>query len=216
MLSYVNNFLGRHLTEWNPLSSANMAFLALSDIGPVERTSSVVSAFFSIGSLAVGLHHVWRHRIVKDSDATQAVCYIKPFPALVRLIAYPFPYHLEHLLSKCLTHCWFSQAALFLPLSSPCPFVLVTSYIWLFSSFVCVPQVATEHLLFCHRSCVCSHPGCCNCNRRVFPEYVCLWWAVIAIKMSVVFSWLCTHSAGYFWLQVCSTCTHNLCNFAYL
>lgn len=83
MLSYVNNFLGGYTTQWISSSSANMAFLALNDIGAVERTSSVVSAFFSIGSLAVGLHHVWRHRVIKDSDATQAVRSIKSFPALV-------------------------------------------------------------------------------------------------------------------------------------
>lgn len=52
---------------------ANMAFLALSDVGPSELASSVISTFFSIGSIAVGLHHIWRHRVKKDSQLGDAV-----------------------------------------------------------------------------------------------------------------------------------------------
>jgi len=51
-----------------------MAFLALNQVTAVERTSSVISTFLAIGSIVVGLHHVWRHRVRKDSNAGQAVC----------------------------------------------------------------------------------------------------------------------------------------------
>ena len=50
-----------------------MAFLALSNLRGAERTASIISAFFAIGSIIIGLHHVWRHRVKVDTDARQAV-----------------------------------------------------------------------------------------------------------------------------------------------
>ena len=53
--------------------SANMAFMTLSQVHAVERTSSLISTFLALGSIVVGLHHVWRHRVKKDTSAGQAV-----------------------------------------------------------------------------------------------------------------------------------------------
>jgi hypothetical protein len=51
-----------------------MAFLALGQVTAVERTGSVISTFLAIGSIVVGLHNVWRHRVKKDASAGMAVC----------------------------------------------------------------------------------------------------------------------------------------------
>jgi hypothetical protein len=57
-----------------------MALLALSDMNAASRTSSIVSSLLAIGSIVIGLHHVWRHREKVDTNASQAVraftCYI--------------------------------------------------------------------------------------------------------------------------------------------
>jgi len=57
--------------------SANMAFLALSQVTAVERTGSVISTFLAIGSIVVGLHHVWRHRVKKEASAGLAGIYFR-------------------------------------------------------------------------------------------------------------------------------------------
>lgn len=50
-----------------------MAFLALNGLQDVEKIASITSALFAIGSIIVGLHHIWRHRVKIDTDAHQAV-----------------------------------------------------------------------------------------------------------------------------------------------
>ena len=42
--------------------SANMAFLALGGITWPAVVCSIVSTFCSIGSIVIGVHHVWTHR----------------------------------------------------------------------------------------------------------------------------------------------------------
>lgn len=58
---------------------SNVAFLALPGINAAEITCNAVSTFFSIGSIAVGLHHIWRHRDKRESGAIQAVSYLSWF-----------------------------------------------------------------------------------------------------------------------------------------
>lgn len=62
-----------HRLVINHWFSANMAFLALQDIRSLSRTASIVSTNLAIGSIAVGLHHVWRHRQKFDSDSMHVV-----------------------------------------------------------------------------------------------------------------------------------------------
>ena len=50
-----------------------MAFLALNDVTMICLVFSVMSTFLAIGSIAIGLHHVWRHRDKQDLNANQAV-----------------------------------------------------------------------------------------------------------------------------------------------
>jgi hypothetical protein len=47
--------------------------LALTDTNVASKTSSIVSTLFAIGSIVVGLHHVWRHRVKPRTDASHAV-----------------------------------------------------------------------------------------------------------------------------------------------
>jgi len=57
--------------------SANMAFISLSQVHAVERASSLISTFLALGSIVIGLHHVWRHRVKKDTSAGQAGIYFQ-------------------------------------------------------------------------------------------------------------------------------------------
>lgn len=50
-----------------------MAFLALQNLTQSATTMSIISTFFSIGSIAIGLHHVWRFRDTQGADAQEAV-----------------------------------------------------------------------------------------------------------------------------------------------
>jgi len=72
------------LVEWSDSNllatvtlSANMALLALTDLSAISVAASVASAFLAIGSIVVGLHHVWRHRVKVDSNAHQAAVYLQ-------------------------------------------------------------------------------------------------------------------------------------------
>lgn len=63
-----------------PDFSANMAFLALNDINTLSRTASIASTLFAIGSIVIGLHHVWGHRQKAHTDAHHAVIYFNFLP----------------------------------------------------------------------------------------------------------------------------------------
>jgi len=72
------------LAEWSDSNllatvtlSANMAFLALAGLNMVPTMFSIMSTFLAIGSIAIGLHHVWRHRDKQDSDASRAGTYFR-------------------------------------------------------------------------------------------------------------------------------------------
>jgi len=72
------------LIEWSDSNllatvtlSANMALLALNDLNSLSRTASIASSLFAIGSIVIGLHHVWRHRVKVDTDASQATAYLQ-------------------------------------------------------------------------------------------------------------------------------------------
>ncbi|CAA7270473.1 unnamed protein product [Cyclocybe aegerita] len=72
------------LIEWSDTNllatvtlSANMAFLALNDLSDKARTGSILSTLFAVGSIVVGLHHIWRHRDKRESTAEQAGVYFR-------------------------------------------------------------------------------------------------------------------------------------------
>jgi hypothetical protein len=50
-----------------------MAFLALNELDPAERAGNLAPAFFSLGSIVIGLHYVGRHHAQKENNAKQAV-----------------------------------------------------------------------------------------------------------------------------------------------
>jgi hypothetical protein len=54
-------------------NSANMALLAITPIPSTSKYLSIGSTLLSIGSLVVGIHHVWRHRVKLNTDAGEAV-----------------------------------------------------------------------------------------------------------------------------------------------
>lgn len=68
------------LVEWSDSNllatvfvSANVAFLALPNINPLPQTASLCSVLFSMLSMVIGVHHVWRHRRRADADDDEAV-----------------------------------------------------------------------------------------------------------------------------------------------
>ncbi|TFK32373.1 hypothetical protein BDQ12DRAFT_692582 [Crucibulum laeve] len=86
IVSYVGwqGLLDSLLAEWSDsnllatvILSANMAFLALTNSTAWAVSASIVSTFFSIGSIVIGLHHVWRHRDKRESTAAQAGIYFR-------------------------------------------------------------------------------------------------------------------------------------------
>lgn len=52
---------------------ANVSFLSIPEITPLQRTASLVSTMFSTLSIASGLYHVWHHRSKLDADILDAV-----------------------------------------------------------------------------------------------------------------------------------------------
>jgi len=78
------NLLSSLLSEWSDSNllatvtlSANMAFLALAELKDIAKTASTVSTFFAIGSIIIGVHHVWRHRVKVGTDAEHAGNYFQ-------------------------------------------------------------------------------------------------------------------------------------------
>ncbi|KAJ3485824.1 hypothetical protein NLJ89_g11867 [Agrocybe chaxingu] len=71
------------IAEWSDTNllatvtlSANMAFLAL-NLSGVARTSSIASTLFAIGSIVIGLHHVWKHRDQREARISELCFYIQ-------------------------------------------------------------------------------------------------------------------------------------------
>ncbi|KAH7923628.1 hypothetical protein BV22DRAFT_1036108 [Leucogyrophana mollusca] len=56
--------------------SANVAFLAVPNINALQRTASLASSLFAMMSIAVGVHHVWRHRSKVDAEYKDADSYL--------------------------------------------------------------------------------------------------------------------------------------------
>jgi len=48
-------------------------FLAAQDISALPQTASLCSTLFSMLSIVIGVHHVWRHRRRADADDNEAV-----------------------------------------------------------------------------------------------------------------------------------------------
>lgn len=75
------------LVEWSDSNllatvfvSANVAFLALPNINALSQTASLVSTLFSMLSIVIGVHHVWRHRRRADADDEDASQYLRLRP----------------------------------------------------------------------------------------------------------------------------------------
>ncbi|KAH9060600.1 hypothetical protein EDB87DRAFT_595306 [Lactarius vividus] len=75
------------LVEWSDSNllatvfvSANVAFLALPNINALAQTASLISTLFSILSIVIGVHHVWRHRRRVDVDDEDASRYLRLRP----------------------------------------------------------------------------------------------------------------------------------------
>ncbi|KAJ3512581.1 hypothetical protein NLJ89_g3441 [Agrocybe chaxingu] len=71
------------ITEWSDTNllatvtlSANTAFLAL-NLSGIARTSSIASTLFAIGSIVIGLHHVWKHRDQREARISELSFYIQ-------------------------------------------------------------------------------------------------------------------------------------------
>ncbi|KAI9465737.1 hypothetical protein BJY52DRAFT_1183320 [Lactarius psammicola] len=76
------------LVEWSDSNllatvfvSANVAFLALPNINALAQTASLVSTLFSMLSIVIGVHHVWRHRRRADADDEDASRYLRLRPS---------------------------------------------------------------------------------------------------------------------------------------
>lgn len=55
---------------------ASVGFLAIPDIGPVQRLWSLASALFGLTSVTSGIHHVWRHKRKIDAEHDDAHGYV--------------------------------------------------------------------------------------------------------------------------------------------
>jgi hypothetical protein len=109
--------------------SANIGFLALT-ITDNGKTASIISALFAIGSIVVGLHHVWRHRVHVSTDAEQAVNNVFPLPlSSVSHTALALLALSGSLLPECNWCFWKSETSRILPQSSTDPVVVVPRYV---------------------------------------------------------------------------------------
>ncbi|KAL6307096.1 hypothetical protein BKA93DRAFT_728061 [Sparassis latifolia] len=72
--------LKQFLEEWSVwnawLSTAFLSALRPQGIDGVQKTASLASAIFSVLSVLIGVHHVWRHRGKVNTDIIDAVKYV--------------------------------------------------------------------------------------------------------------------------------------------
>ncbi|KAH9042521.1 hypothetical protein EDB85DRAFT_1071674 [Lactarius pseudohatsudake] len=79
------------LVEWSDSNllatvfvSTNVAFLALPNINALAQTALLISTLFSMLSIVMGVHHVWRHSRRVDADDEDASRYLRLPPRTPR------------------------------------------------------------------------------------------------------------------------------------